>query len=347
MHSEGVIEETIRRICAEDPSGYYTPMRALMESEALDYTPLIWWIIGARRIGKTDFFLRLACRLFMDHGLQTMWVRGKKVELEDPGFYADFLNDAFHFKWCPEGWTADAGGVWTEDREQVIKWQSISTFSNRRGAGHPDVYMIVFDEFTPESRDYPRRALTGLMSLTKTVIAGKRDARVYCLSNFVSLANPYFAGLRIYPERDITHYPDKAMLIDKCKGYRCSIERDNPWQAVYRAASYGDYADETEDSLIELVKRPPKRAKPLGYAVQISGEIYMPASDDRFVYWIHKPAVPYGMQVFASEVTEVSDRVPLIPDIVRRQIEAGVKSDELRFDSPNTLYSVMSLAYTV
>ena len=91
------------------------------------------------------------------------------------------------------------------------------------------------------------------------LLAGKREARLFCLSNFVSLTNPFFAGLQIYPEGEITHYPEKRMLIEKCRGYRCSIENDNPWQDVYRAAKYGDYQDESEDKLIELVKKLPKK----------------------------------------------------------------------------------------
>ena len=253
------IEEAIEAISEADLSGYYRALKAMKEALGMNYIPLIYWIIGARRIGKTDFFLHLACYLYQHYGVQTMWIRNKQVELSEPGFYNDFLNDAKHFGWCPEDWYTDSSGVWTDDKEQVIKFQSLSTFGNRRGAAHPDVYMMVYDEFIPEDRKYPPKVLTGLMSLTKTVFAGKREARLFCLSNFVSLANPFFAGLRIYPEGDITHYPEKGMLIERCTGYRCSIESDNPWQNVYKAARYGDYESETEDKLIQLVKPLPKK----------------------------------------------------------------------------------------
>lgn len=341
------IERTIEKICEEDLSGYYRPLKAMHDALGIGYVPLIYWIIGARRIGKTDFFLHLACRLFMDFGVQTMWIRNKQVELSEPGFYNDFLNDAKHFGWCPEDWYSDSSGVWTEDKQQVIKWQSLSTFSNRRGAAHPDVYMMIYDEFIPESRDYPRRPLTALMSLTKSVFAGKREARLFCLSNFVSLTNPFFAGLRIYPEGEITHYPEKGMLIEKCRGYRCSIEHDNPWQNVYKAAKYGDYQDETEDKLIELVKKLPKKAKSLNYALVIKGEYYAPFHNGKYVHWAHVQQLPYGTLLFATEITEVSDRIPLLPDLLKKNIEICVKNDAIRFDSPNTLYTIMSLIYNV
>lgn len=206
---------------------------------------------------------------------------------------------------------------------------------------------MVYDEFIPENRDYPRRPLTGLMSLTKSVFAGKREARLFCLSNFVSLTNPFFAGLRIYPDGEITHYPDKAMLIEKCRGYRCSIENDNPWQNVYKAARYGDYQDESEDKLIELVRKLPKKASPIGYALKIQDELYQPFDTGKYIHWAHVQSVPYGMQLYAVDVTEVSDKIPLIPDLLKKNIEICTKSDSIRFDSPNTLYSIMSLVYNV
>ena len=174
------IEETIRKISEEDLSGYYRPLRAMEEALQLGYVPLIYWIIGARRIGKTDFFLQLACRLFLDHGVQTMWIRNKQVELSEPGFYNDFLNDAKHFGWCPEDWYSDASGVWTADKEQIIKWQSLSTFSNRRGAAHPDVYMMIYDEFIPESRDYPRRPTNLASCAMKRKIPVEMNSDSHC-----------------------------------------------------------------------------------------------------------------------------------------------------------------------
>lgn len=347
--TEGPIEACIRRIASEDSSGYYRPLKAIDEAKALGYTPLIYWIIGARRIGKTDFFLRLACRLWQDDHKQTMWLRNKDVELSEPGFYADFLNDAKTFGWCPEDWSTDNRGVFDGEGNQVIKWQALSTFSNRRGAAHPDVYMLVYDEFCPEDRRYPKHALKGLMSLSKTVLAGKTEARIFCLSNIISLANPFFAGLQIYPgEENITHYPDKAMLIEKCRGYRCSIDSANPWQAVYKAARYGDYADESEDSLINLCKKLPKRSRPLPYAILIGGQIYLPYDTKEAIHWtLCSSQPPYGTQLYAADITEVSDRVPIMPNFMRKNIETCVESNAIRFDSPNTLFSIMSMVYNV
>ena len=51
-----------------DNDGWYNPRRIL---EHFDST-ILYFIVGARRIGKTDLFLRLACDLWQVHGRKTL-----------------------------------------------------------------------------------------------------------------------------------------------------------------------------------------------------------------------------------------------------------------------------------
>lgn len=337
-----------RRNCEDkDAIGYYSIIKALLEAYRAHYTPLVYWIIGARRIGKTDFFLQLAIELWNVYGKKTMWIRSMDVELSDPAFARDFLNDAYKYGWCPESWTSDKVGVKDQNGETFISWQALSTFSNRRGAGHPDIELIFFDEFCPESKRYPKMALTAVMSLTKTVFAGRRSARMFCGSNFVSLANPYFAGLEIYPTESINLYPDKMMILEHCQGYRCSIDDNNPWNLVYKASGYGNYADETEDKMINLVCKLPKRSKPLPYALIVNGKTYLPYDTKRAIHWTKTSNVPYGTQLFASDIGDVTDRIPIVSGWVIKNIKTCVENDTIRFDEPNTLFAIMSLIYDI
>lgn len=286
--------------------------------------------------------------LYNCFGLQTMWIRNKLVETSESSFYIDFLNDARKFGWCDESWHTDKTGVWNGD-SQIIKFQSLSTFSNRRGAAHPDVALIIIDEFCPEDRKYPKNAVTGLMSLTKTVFAGRTDARVLAFSNIVSAANPYFAKLEIYPSReDITLFPDKLMLIERCKGYRCSIETNNPWNKVYKAARYDDYADESEDTLLDLIAKVPKTSRPSAYAILKDGKYYRPFDTPRFVVWSLQKNQPSGkIQIYAAEINEVSDNVPLMPKGILRDLQTQIENNTVRFETPNVMYQILSMLYDV
>ena len=138
----------------------------------------------------------MALLLWQTYRRQTMWIRESLETFKTDNFQADFLNDAYKFGWIEDvdekhKWSCKNDGVRDPDGNMVIKFQSLSTYSSRRGPGHPDVDLMIFDEFIPEDRRYFRGALKGLMSLTKTVFSGRDGCRCICTSNFVALSNPY------------------------------------------------------------------------------------------------------------------------------------------------------------
>lgn len=311
---------------------------------------MVLWIIGARRIGKTDLFLRIACLLWIVFHLKTMWIRNKMVELQSPEFSNGFLNDAIDKGWCPDSWRVMTDGVHeSEDRdsETLIKFMSISTFSNARGGGHPDVEMMVFDEFCSEDRKYPKLCATGLLSLTKTVFSGRTTARLFCLSNFVSVGNPYFVKMRIYPTKgkDITFYPDKGMLIERCSGYRCAIEDDNPWNRVYKTAGVGNYASEEEDDLHRLIMPIPKGARPDPYVILNDGIIYRGWNKNGARYFAEYKGDLKDTAIYTPNLKECSDNVHLMMPFMRRHIDEDMQAGLLRFKDPNSLFAILSIAF--
>lgn len=305
----------------------------------------IYFVVGARRIGKTLHFQKKAFELWDNDGLQTMWMRNKKVELCEPSFYNDFLNAPKTFGWCSDACYSKDSGVFDGDGNQIIKFQSISTFSNRRGNMTADVGMIVFDEFMPEDRKYPKKAHTGLMSLTKTVLSGKPDAKCYCLSNFISAANPYFVGFGIYPKReyDVTYFRNKGLAIEVCRGYKIAIEPDNPWNRVYKAGNYQDYAEETEDSLFNLVCPTPRGGNMHNVFILSGGRIYGATLKDGLMHF-HE-AKPNTINIYASNLQETNDRIGLLPKFYAKYLKEWSEANILRFDSPNTMYAILSIMY--
>ena len=344
MSSDSPILEVLRDLGNND--GWYNPLKWLDHFD--DY--MVYWIIGERRIGKTDLFLRVACELWKQYRLKTMWLRNKKVELEDDNV-ATFLNDAKKHGWCPDDWTVTNEGVMeSSDREAetIILFSSISTFSNRRGGSHPDVIMMVMDEFCPEDRKYPKMAAEGLMSLTKTVFSGRTDARLFCLSNFTEATNPYFVKMRIFPakNKDVTYFPGKRMLIERCKGYRKAIEEGNPWTDVYRGAGVGNYADESEDDMMKMICRMPKGLKPAPYLVQINGIRYMQYSGPKGVWWAeYRASVPERMVIYTPNLSECTDRIAMTPKFMLRNINDSLEMGVLRFTHPNVMFAVLNMVF--
>lgn len=320
---------------------------------------LLWFMIGARRIGKTDLMLQLSILLWVRHRRKTMWIRDVLETMKSSAFQADFLNDAYEFGWIHDiddkhRWTVKDDGVHEpETGEVVIKFQSLSTYSSRRGPGHPDVDLILFDEFIPEDRRYQKGALKGLMSLTKTVFSGRQGCRCICTSNYVSLSNPYFAGLEIYPdpEKDVTVWPEKMVAVERCRGYRCAITDDSGWNRLYKAAGYGDYADEEEDMMHKLIRKIPKGAKGDDWAVNIGGQ------------WFRIYTAPKGIRIakreneqnlfkqklvfYVTDPKDLSDDVVMIDAFHRVMIDNDIASGRLRYEDPNTLFAFINLTYNI
>lgn len=326
-----------------DNEGWFNPLKIL---EYYDDT-MMFFIIGERRIGKTDMFLRLACDLWKEHHRKTMWIRNKAVELNDPAFFGAFLNDAYRMGWAPETWECRPDGVYdTECDERIILFQSISTFSNRRGGAHPGVELMVLDEIMPEDRRYPPMCAKGLMSLTKTVFSGNTDARCFCLSNFVSSANPYFATFQVYPKshQDITFYPDKGILIEVCRGYHKAIMEDNPWNRVYKAGRYADYASDEEDPLLKMIRKVPKGARESNFRIIRDGQWYKAYTKNGLLYWTQwNNRQQNNDLLFSATLQECTDDIRLIPTKLMTELKKGV--NEMRFTTPNVMYSILSILF--
>lgn len=312
-------------------------------------------MIGARRIGKTDVALHIALLLWQTYRRKTMWIRDVLKTMESVNFQADFLNDAYEFGWIEdEGdkkWTVKQDGVHDPDGELVVKFQSLSTYSSRRGPAHPDVDLMLFDEFIPEDRRYQKGCLKGLMSLTKTVFSGREGCRCICTSNFVSLSNPYFAGFEIYPDPklDVTAWPDKGVAIERCRGYRCAIAKESAWNRAYAAAHYGDYADEDEDVMHNLIRRVPKGSKPDRWVIKINDKWYRiyTTSDGRRIAKLERNLNTSNTVYFVTDPRDLSDDCVMIDSLHRASIENDIALGRLRYEDANTLFAFVNFTYNI
>ena len=318
------------------------------DAKLTKYAPdaIVNFIIGQRRIGKTFFYQKKALERFELNGSQTLWLRNRKTEFEAP-FVEDFLNGMSSIGMDTEEYIAKPNGLYKND-ELAIKFQSLSTFSNIRGNAYPDIDMIVFDEFCPEDRRYVKNCHTALMSITKTILSGKTDAKVYCLSNYISVANPYFVGYNIYPHEkfDVTNFKDKNVAIEVCRGYQCAIEEDNPWNKVYNAGGYQAYGEASEDELFTLISKAPTQSTRLRYYIRSDGEIYGFELSDNMI-WVHKcnPAMNEGI-IYGRTLQDCNSLIYPMPNEFKRQIKQWTENNILRYADANTMFVILKIVYS-
>ena len=343
--SPGDALKNVLTALSDETDGYYGFGRLLPSYDDC----MMFFITGERRIGKTFFFMRVMCKLFTDYGYQTVWLRNRLVELQDPAFSTSFLADMKRLGHCPEDWDTRADGVYTSsgaDGRLVCSFKSLSTFSNSRGGAWPDVGMIVLDEFQDESGRFPKKACTGLLSLTKTIFSG-RDGRCFLLSNSISCMNPYYAHFRIWPQQAVTVFKDKAIAIENCSGhYRRAIGRKNQWNKVYKAgAGYGDYASVADDERMNMIASVPKGAEACGWLLKANGTYYR-AYDSRGRYY-YKPygANPGQLPVYVSDMSDLDGDAMMVPKPMVNALAAMLKAGQVRFQDANTMFDVMSVVF--
>lgn len=333
---------------SKNTNGFYNGKRAIVPN--IDDTSM-FFIVGARRIGKTQFFIHLACHCYQAFGIRTLWIRTKLVETQMLG--EDFLTDAKELGWCPEGWTVKPDGVYDDEGEQVMFFASLSTFSNMRGRTYNTterpVQLIVYDEFMPEDRKYTgcKAPATALLSLTRSVFSNDPNAKCFCLSNSISCINPFYAKFRIYPRDLVTKYPDKHMVIEKCVGYKqANVRKGNPWVELYKQAGYADYADEKDDPRFNLIcGHVPKGAKPEDWVLRCGDVMYRAYDLKGLMHFAPWKGNVRTVLVYSVTRETVDVYSPYIPDRVRKALKDVLDANGARFVDANTMFDILNIVY--
>lgn len=256
--------------------------------------------------------------------------------------------------WCPDRYDCRKDGIYDSadrDADRLILFASVSTFSNKRGTGHPRLLLAIFDEMIPEDGKYkPNAALCvrGLLSLMESMTRGRDGSYLIVFSNYVSAGNPYWAKFEIYnnPKYDVTVFRDKAILIEVCRGYRRARKEDSKLTRLMKAGKMPLYEDERADPLIGLVEKMPNGAKPMPYILLTDGQYYREFTHKGLSYWVqHKGNVPNNLAIITPNVGECGPNVFMAPPHFYKRIENDMAGDLVRFASPNVMWKILNVIY--
>lgn len=348
-----MIQDTMRRLNGEESAHgdglkWYTTDKLLRFASDCP----LWMITGERRIGKTHYFLHLALELWNEYGYQTCWIRNRKVEYDSDQFRSSFMNAPLRFGWITEDWEVKEDGLHDPEGRLVITFASISTFSNMRGNEWPDLHFCFLDEMEDEARRIIKFPHTAIMSLCKTMLSGKTDCMICMASNRISATNSYFVGFKVYPDPryDVTAYHDKGIAIETCrKGhYHSSIPPDDPFQKVFKAGRYGDYADDSEDDLTTLIRPVPKGAKPTGATFLIDSTYYRCWQKDQLFYFSeYKGQVKESDWVTTPNVAECGEGIELVWPFQLKDLKTMMNAGAVRYADANTMMVIINMVYQI
>lgn len=193
-----------------DKSLYYNPQ------QMLSYNRIFNFVIGARGIGKTYSMKKYVINRFLKTGAQFIYLRMYKTDLkkvsqlfndvqqEFPNTKIEVKGKEFYIDGQLAGWAIPLSG-----------WQSF------KGGSYPNVETIIFDEFIREQDNvgYPPNSADSLLNICDTVIRNRDNFRCVCLSNAVTVVNPFFLEFdlvgSIDTEKEFNKFDDYLVQIPK------------------------------------------------------------------------------------------------------------------------------------
>lgn len=181
---------------------WYTP------NQQLTYNRIFNFVVGVRGGGKTFNTLRHAIRRYEKTGEQFIYLRRRKVDLDDACHRkegGDLFSDIRHkgyFKNAELKVVADKSGGYNFYYNDKVMGYGKALSTARRSASLPKVELIIFDEFLIDDNNPHDRYLnsgneTFLFYNFYETIARGRDIPVFFIGNAFSMVNPYFVDLNI------------------------------------------------------------------------------------------------------------------------------------------------------
>jgi hypothetical protein len=212
-----------------EKSLYYNP------NKMLSYNRILNFIIGARGIGKSFSMKEYPIKRFLKHGEQFIYVRRYKPELKK---VTNYFNDVMTL--FPDHQFKVKGREFYIDGKLAGWAIPLSSWQSEKSNAYPAVSTIIFDEFIREKDNsgYMPNEVEALLNLMDTVFRNRENVRCVCLSNAVSVVNPYFLYFGLVPNIHKRYNAYESILIEIPDSKDFSEER--------RKTKFGNLIDGTE-----------------------------------------------------------------------------------------------------
>jgi hypothetical protein len=233
-----------------DKSLYYNPQKLL------SYNRILNFVIGARGIGKSYAWKVHPIKRFLKYGEQFIYLRRYKPELRKVGQYFDNVKDEF-----PECEFKVKGREFYIDGKLAGWAIPLSTWQSEKSNAYPNVTNIIFDEFLREkdNSSYLPNEVEALLNLMDTVFRDRDNVRCVCLSNAVSVVNPYFLYFDLVPDIQKRFNANEHIVVEIPDSVDFSeARRKTKFGALIDGTNYGEMSldnEFTNDSNVFIERR--------------------------------------------------------------------------------------------
>jgi hypothetical protein len=314
-----------------DRSLYYNP------NKMLSYNRILNFIIGARGIGKSFSMKEFPIKRFLKYGEQWIYVRRYKPELKKVGNY---FNDVMkHFP----GHEFKVKGREFYIDGKLAGWAiPLSAWQSEKSNAYPNVTTIIFDEFIREKDNsgYIPNEVEALLNLMDTVFRDRENARCVCLSNSVSVVNPYFLYFDMVPniKKRFNAYKDILIEIPDSKDFS-EERRKTRFGSLIDGTGYGEMALDNEfvnDSNVFIEKRS-KESKYVFSVVYKGMTMGVWVDQEMGLLYLSHEHDPSSKNVYALSTDDLKENSMLLTgwknNYYLKKLVASFMNGYLRFDN--------------
>ena len=234
-----------------DKSLYYNP------NKLLSYNRILNFIIGARGIGKTYGYKKFCINRFLKHGEQFIYLKRYKTDVKGVEQFFDTVSQDF-----PES-TFKVKGRELYIDDKLAGWvMPLSSWQSVKSREFPNVCTILYDEFLLEKsskQSYMQDEPKALLNFMDTVIRNRDNARCICMSNAVSVVNPFFLYFNLIPNIDKRYNAYESIVVEIPDSVDFTEERKKTkFGKLIDGTDYGDFSLGNEfvnDSQVFIEKR--------------------------------------------------------------------------------------------
>ena len=290
-----------------DKSLYYNP------NKLLSYNRILNFIIGARGIGKTYGYKKFCINRFLKHGEQFIYLKRYKTDVKGVEQFFDTVSQDF-----PES-TFKVKGRELYIDDKLAGWvMPLSSWQSVKSREFPNVCTILYDEFLLEKsskQSYMQDEPKALLNFMDTVIRNRDNARCICMSNAVSVVNPFFLYFNLIPNIDKRYNAYESIVVEIPDSVDFTEERKKTkFGKLIDGTDYGDFSLGNEfvnDSQVFIEKR--SKESKYQFSIVYNGmTIGIWVDTEKGLLYLSNDYDPDSKKVFALSTDDLEENVLLM-----------------------------------
>lgn len=306
-------------------------------SKVLSYNRIMSFIIGERGVGKTYGMKKYVINRFLKHGEQFIYTKRYKTDLKGMDTFFDAVSVEF------PNVTFKVRGHELYINDRLAGWViPLSAWQSVKSREFPNVCTIIYDEFMLQKgskQHYMQNEPEALLNFMDTIIRNRDNARCVCLSNSVSVANPFFLYFKLTPNPSKEFYATEDAVVQITDSPEFVDERKKTrFGSLISKTDYGKFALGNEflndsDVFVEKRSKNSRFQFSIKYQGMTMGIWVDPALHIMYLSGEHDPYTKLKFAITPEDMDEETNYTNWKKNFYLIKMTRAFKDSLLRFDN--------------